>query len=199
MSNAIPLPAAWVCLILCLAGCAAPPTTNFYALSGIEVYQQIQPDTQKEVALRVGPFGFPRYLQRPNIVTRSAGNQLEVAEFHRWAGSLEDDFHQALGANLGILLSSKRISVYPADIRFTPDFLLTGDVITFDGELAAEVTLAVRWTIHRGTEQNALTVEHSVIREPVKGDGYPALIDAYQQAVLRFSQQIEGKIESLLP
>jgi uncharacterized lipoprotein YmbA len=192
------LSATLVFAIALLSGCASTPNTNFYSLSSELKTDQRQPAANKEIALRIGPFGFPSYLQRPNIVTRTVGNRLEVSEFQRWAGSLEDDFHRVLGLNLGVLLNSSRISVYPAEMRFTPDYYLTGDVITFDGELGGRLTLEVSWTINRENDQDALVVKRSVFREPVNGNDYTALIAAYDRVLADYSREVQATLAGIM-
>ncbi len=194
-------PLLFVTLFLSVAlliGCAATPNTNFYSLSSILTSDQGQPASGKEVGLRVGPFGFPSYLQRPNIVTRMAGNRLEVTDFHRWAGALEDDFHNVLGSNLGVLMNSSRISIYPAELRFEPDYYLTGDIITFDGELGGRLTLDISWTINRENDRNALVVKRTVMSEPVNGKDYSALIEAYDRVLVRFSREVQARLEGIM-
>ncbi|MCH8947928.1 MAG: membrane integrity-associated transporter subunit PqiC [Acidobacteria bacterium] len=63
-------------------------------------------------ALGVGPVHLPSYLERTTIVTRRE-NQLSYNGMQRWAGSLESEFLQALGANLARMLGSHRVAVYP--------------------------------------------------------------------------------------
>ncbi len=83
-------------------------------------------------------------------------------------------------------------------MRFEPDYYLTGDVITFDGELAGMLTLDVSWTINKGNDQNALVVKRSVFNEPVKGNEYTALIAAYDRVLVRFSREVHSTLESII-
>jgi uncharacterized lipoprotein YmbA len=159
--------------------------------------QQAQTAATDEIALRIGPFEFPSYLQRPNIVTRRAGNRIEVAEFQRWAGSLEDDFHHALGSNLGVLLNTSRISVFPAEMRFEPDYYLTGEIVRFDGSLGGSLTLDVRWMLNRTSTQNALVVEHSVLHEPINGSEYADLVAAYDRVLVSLSKAVQAALIGL--
>jgi hypothetical protein len=180
-----------------LTNCAATPETHFYAISSGLTDQRAQTPATDEIALRIGPFEFPTYLQRPNIVTRHAGNRIDVAEFHRWAGSLEDDFHHALGSNLGVLLHSSRISVFPAEMRFEPDYYLTGEVVRFDGDLGGTLTLEVRWMINRSSTRDALVVEHSVLSEPIQGSEYTDLVVAYTRVLVSLGKAVQSALLGL--
>jgi uncharacterized lipoprotein YmbA len=181
-----------------LANCAVTPETNFYSISSGLPEQRLQTAATDEIALRIGPFEFPAYLQRPNIVTRSAGNRINVDEFHRWAGSLEDDFHHVLGSNLGILLKTSRISVFPAEMRFEPDYFLSGEIVRFDGNLGGNLTLDVRWMISRTSTQDSLVVEHSVLSEPINGNEYTDLVAAYDRILVKLSKAVQTALIGLV-
>ena len=184
--------------VMLLANCAATPDTHFYAISSGLTDQRVQTPTTDEMGLRVGPFEFPAYLQRPNIVTRSAGDRIDVSEFHRWAGSLEDDFYHALGSNLGVLLNTSRISVFPAEMRFEPDYYLSGEVVRFDGDLGGSLTLEVRWMINRTNTQDALVVRHSILSEPIQGGEYTDLVAAYDRILVSLSKLVQKALIGLV-
>ena len=140
---------------------------------------------------------FPDYIDRPNIVTRPAGNRIDIAEFQRWAGSLSSEFHRVLGANLGVLLNTPRISAYPAEIAIDPEFYISGNVVAFDGTLGRDVLLDVYWFVNDRSRRQLLAVRHSEIVVDVKGKDYEALVSAYGQALLQLSMQMQTLIEEL--
>ena len=59
----------------------------------------------------VGPVAIPDYLDRPQILTRSGPSELQLAEFERWAGSLEKDVSRVLAENLSTLLEKDHVIV----------------------------------------------------------------------------------------
>ncbi|MBW2259666.1 MAG: membrane integrity-associated transporter subunit PqiC, partial [Deltaproteobacteria bacterium] len=90
--------------ILALAGCMSlgegqTPSSAFYQLNPIAVSSgegQVEEEEQ-DLAIAVGPVNFPDYLNRPQIVIRRSQNELELEEFHRWAGPLKENFSSVLG------------------------------------------------------------------------------------------------------
>mgnify|MGYP000004657022 CR=1 FL=1 len=74
-------------ILVGLVGCATTPSSNFFVLSAGEVPTQGSPSG---IALSIGPVDLPRYLDRPQIVSREGDNRLEVDEFNRWGGALDD-------------------------------------------------------------------------------------------------------------
>jgi len=179
-----------------LGGCSSTPPPKFYSLPGASTAPATVNDGP---GLRIGPFSFPDYLRRPNIVTRPATGMIDVAEFERWAGSLENDFLRVLGSRLGAALATGRVSTYPGELRFKPDYVVTGEIVTFDGSLSGEVTLDVHWVIGTAKHDKVLSAQRSVIRESVGGAEYSALVDAHTRAVERLSAEIEAELRRVKP
>ena len=55
----------------------------------------------------------PGYLDRLQIVTRDANDEVAVAMYDRWAEPLENGIAQVLADNLGAHVASERIAVFP--------------------------------------------------------------------------------------
>ncbi len=75
-----------------MSGCigTSAPVTRFYVLNPLEAGAGTVGDDGRKAALsvEVAALRLPQYLERPQIVTRSAENRLELAEFHQWGGNL---------------------------------------------------------------------------------------------------------------
>jgi uncharacterized lipoprotein YmbA len=155
-----------------------------------------------EVATRplgvvVGPVTFPRILERPEIVTRSAENRIVYDDYHRWAGSMQEDFVAVLGDNLAALLNTRRVVLYPDAAPFEIAYRITVDVQQFDGRRGEDVTLRARWTISAGAGGGPLAVEQSTIRETTGGETHSALVSAHSAAVAVLSRAVASSIETL--
>ncbi len=186
-------------VLMFIGGCAGTRPAKFYTLTSIEVS-----DTQRQVetgnggvAVGIGPIRFPDYLERQQIVTRSSRNQLEVAEFHRWAGSLKEDFSRVLAENLSVLLSTDRIALFPWKSTTLIDYRVTIDVIRFEGSIGGDVTLKTRWTILGGGERKVLMAKKSNLTESVEGDNYDGLVSAKSNALESLSREIARAIHTI--
>jgi uncharacterized lipoprotein YmbA len=182
-----------------IGGCAGTRPAKFYTLNSIEVS-----DTQRQVetgnsgvAVGIGPIRFPDYLERQQIVTRSSRNQLEVAEFHRWAGSLKEDFSRVLAENLSVLLLTDRIALFPWKSTTRINYRVTIDVIRFEGAIGGDVTLKTRWTILGGGEKKVLMAKKSNLTESVEGDNYDGLVSAKSNALESLSREIAQAIHTI--
>jgi uncharacterized lipoprotein YmbA len=187
------LPLLFVALAI-IYGCASTPPPKFYSLAAAPGAAATVSDGP---GLRIGIFLFPDYLRRPNIVTRAGGGQIEVAEFDRWAGSLENDFLLVLGSQLGAGLGTSRVSVYPAESRFKPDYVITGEIVSFDGALGGEVTLDVHWVVTETGGEQTVSAKRSAIMESAGDATYPSLVEAHLRAVKRLSAEIEAEVRRL--
>ena len=95
-------------LILCTAGCANSPPSDFFILTpvaGGAASAAAAPGIEP-LSLGVGPVKIPEYLNRAQIVTRPGPNRLDVNEFNRWGGSLAPNISSVIAQNLAVLLGT---------------------------------------------------------------------------------------------
>jgi hypothetical protein len=190
---------AFLLLVFFLAACSSTPPVAYYTLNTLPEMQQEIPAAVMDdtLAIGVGPVEFPTFLDRPQIVTRKSQNQIEVSEFHRWAGSFPGDFSRVLAKNISILLPSDRVAVYPWGEQFSPTYRVKLDVEQFDGRLGERVVLDVTWKVTDQEGTNDLLVRKSLIEEPVADKTYEALVVAESNALATLSRTIVEEIRKL--
>jgi len=188
-----------VAFSMTFAGCATTRQSNFYTLQPIPGAGK--PETgrpaQRFISLGIGPIHFPDYLNRPQIVTRIGRNELQIAEYDRWAGDLHDNFKNILADNLSILLNADRVSTFPWQDSANVNYQITMDILQLDGALGGEAVLTARWTIYGKDGKTALISKKSTFRAPVKGSGYEELVSAENQALTDLSREIAAQIRRL--
>jgi uncharacterized lipoprotein YmbA len=177
------------------AGCARGPETRYYRLAAVGTQGALP--ARPELGLAVGPIEFPRYLDRPEIVTRDGAQRLVLADGQRWAGSLRDDFSRALADELGRRLGTARVALYPSEPRFRLDYRVLVDVLAFEGVPGEAVALRARWVVASGADGRALLAEESRIEEPVASAEYADLVSAHAAALGRLAGAIAGGIATL--
>ncbi|MFA9613830.1 MAG: membrane integrity-associated transporter subunit PqiC [Deltaproteobacteria bacterium] len=190
---------AFLLLVFFLGACSTTPPVAYYTLNTLPEMQQEIPAAVMDdtLAIGVGPVEFPKFLDRPQIVTRKSQNQIEVSEFHRWAGSFPGDFSRVLAKNISILLPSDRVAVYPWGEQFSPTYRVKLDVEQFDGQLGERVVLDVTWMVTDQEGTNKLVVRKSLIEEPVSDKTYEALVVAESNALVTLSRTIVEEIRKL--
>jgi uncharacterized lipoprotein YmbA len=97
------------------AGCGNSEPSRYYILTPMASSHTAQAAISDDPELTVGidPIELPQYLDRAQIVTRTTRNELDFAEFDRWAEPLGDNFGRVLLEDLSTLLSAHRILVVP--------------------------------------------------------------------------------------
>ena len=178
--------------------CFGGPKPRFYTLSsasGAAAGPAIA--ALPELGLAVGPLEFPRYLDRPEIVTRDGSHRLVVADAHRWGGSMSSDILRVVADDLGRLLGTARVVIYPTEPRFTARYRILLDVREFEGVPGDKVALRMRWTIASMPEGAAVAVEESRIEQPVASSSYADLVAAQSAALGAVTHQIAERVASL--
>lgn len=183
-----------------LGGCASTPPSSFYTLAAVAPPAE-SAAAENPLSVTVGPLLLPEYLDRPQIVTRDTPTQLTLDEFQRWGGSLREDLLRTIAMNLGVLLNTDRIVMYPNDERLPVDFRVLLSVEQFDGALGQSSTLITRWTVVDASRDFAdadpLVMRRSVIDTPVSGVDYNAYVTAGSRSVEALSREIARAILSL--
>ncbi|MCG6896462.1 MAG: PqiC family protein [Thiocapsa sp.] len=152
-----------------LLGCASTPPSSFFVLTPIpEATARGGDISGGDVSLGLGPVVFPRFLDRPQLVTRGGSNRLDVDEFNRWGGTVQDDFLRVWSENLAYLLGTSRIYVYPTETRVPLDFRITAEVVSFEGVPGGDAVLKVRWALQDTHLEHSFAVHEDFYRCPLK-------------------------------
>ncbi len=189
----------WVVMagFLIVSGCGSTPPTQFYTLSPLHnASLQATGVSRSNIAIGVGPITVPDFLDRPQIVTRTTTSQLDVNEYHRWGGSLQEDFTRVLVDNLSRLLATDHISAYPSLELLDLQYRFVLDVQQFDGRLGEGVTLSVIWTLLDERAGKPIRVQRFTHTEPVTLSSYSALVVAHSAALAALSRELANAIPS---
>jgi uncharacterized protein len=184
---------------LLLTACAGvADRTRYYVLSPTAAaLGGFAPAAASSAAVGVGPVQIPRYLDRVQIVTRGANDEVEISVDDRWAEPVENGIAQVLADNLASELGSERITVFPwrGGVARVLDYQVAVMVLRFEGSPGREVTLDARWRL-LGRNGQELVLKRSTIREPLTGAGYQPLVRGLNRTLARLAQEIAAEIQS---
>jgi uncharacterized protein len=195
----------WARLVACgvslaMAGCIGTSRpSRFYTLAPLQA-QETPVLTGTKAPLAIGPVEIADYLDRKEIVTRTGKNELVIAEFDRWGGSLEHEITASLVATIADRLASRKISVAPwkpaAMAPATDAYRATITISRFDGVLGQWVVLHGRWELcmERGAREESLLVKEANVSEKVEGADYESLVAAMQRALVRFGEAVADSV-----
>jgi uncharacterized protein len=193
------LPVILAMVAIFSVGCTRSQTPQFYTLTSMpqdELSSKPGSPAHNPV-IGIGPVTIADYLDQSDLVTRSGDNQLVKAEYNRWAGSFKDDFTNVLAENIGFLVPTERIYLYPWRGSVTIGYQVAVEVIRCDGRLGDAAHLVARWRVFEGPDKKLVKMSRSSLREPVTGPDYAALVAAQSRAVARLSQEIAGAIRGV--
>jgi len=179
----------------CLGG---GPRPDYFTLSAAAGAAPIEPLAERsELGLAIGPIELPRYLDRQEMVTRDGAHRLVLWNAYRWGGSLRTDILRTMASDLGALLGTARLAVYPVEARFPIDFRVLLEIVELDSVPGASVTLRGRFTVASGTDGRAIVVEEVSFEEPVASPAWKDLVSAQRAALGRVNREIAARIASL--
>lgn len=170
-------------LLASVAGCVGKSEpSRYYVLEASVPDAERSPDGP---AVSVGPVTLPKYLDRPQVVTRPTGTQLDVSEFDRWGGRLEDNVAQVLAEDIGRRLRTARVTVFPNEPPGRADVRIAVTITRFErvgGE--GDVVLEARWRITRPSNTDSEPVRGNFnVTKHANRSGYPATVEAMSAAL----------------
>jgi uncharacterized lipoprotein YmbA len=135
-------------------GCSSVPPVRFYVVTPLAGPAPAARAPGPGVVVAV--VRLPEYLERPQLVTRSGGNQLQLEEFHQWGGNLARDLTRVMAENLSLLLGSDAVVAAPNTLRMRPDYRVEIEVLRFERAGDARVHLTAKWWLQRGADGSPL-------------------------------------------
>lgn len=181
----------------CVGGKSKP--SKFYLLSPLsdaKAGKQVAAG-ERDVSVGIGPIDLPPYLDRTPIVTRTSPNQLDLAEFDRWAELLRHNFSRTLTENLSILLATHHVAVFPWDGSTPIDYQVEVEVTRFEGDADWNALLIARWSIFGKGMRELLVRRRSRFSEPAGAQDYEALVSAMSRTLANLSREIATAIETV--
>jgi uncharacterized lipoprotein YmbA len=185
------------------AGCGAfsprADPSRFFTLSTSAELQALARDAgnPEGISVGIGPIKFPGYLDRQEIMFRTAQNRFEVLENDRWAEPLDENFTRVISQNLSGLLRTDRIIVYPWTSDRKPTYQVEIEVLRFEGNSARDAQLSVRWGVIDGNSKKRLTLKESRLTRPAKEKSTDGTVAALSETAEDLSREIAEALGAL--
>ena len=189
------------CLVAC--GSRSPQVTVFTFSEVGDTAAGVQTAEMDGLRVLIGPANFPRYLSRPQLVSRRDGGELRVDEFNRWGGPLPDEFLRAVADEVSRGLQTPRVVVYPVLPPFALDYSVAFQVQSFETDTDGSVVLRCLWAVTDVDSGESVAAASFSGREPAaRGDvrsrvaAHRALVVALAEDVVRRLRELEAGRES---
>ena len=191
-------------ITLLLAGCGTfsprPDPSRFFTLSSLPEVEQarLKNSTRPEkMFLGIGPIKFPSYLDRQEIVVRTAQNRFEVSEHDRWAEPLQENFSRVLSENLALLLDTDLIIIYPWSPANRPSYQVEIEVLRLEANSERNGQLFARWSILDSANKKVAVVKESRVTRNAKEKSTDGSVAALSEAVGDLSREIATAVSAI--
>jgi len=189
---------------LSLAGCGTflprPDPSRFFTLSSLPQVEQASlknPTTPEKMFLGIGPIKFPGYLDRQEIVVRSAQNRFDVSENDRWAEPLQENFARVLSENLALLLNTDMITIHPWPPANRPRYQVEIEVFRFEANSERNGQLFARWSVLDSGDKKVAVVKESRVTRNAKEKSTDGSVAALSEAVGDLSREIANAVGAI--
>ncbi len=168
---------------------------RFYTMSPVE--GPALNNIAEDLIVVVGPVSFPRYLERPHLVTRAQASEIKIDGVRRWAGGFESNVRRVLVDNLRARLGQQRVTTVPLVQPSGSVLRVTVDILQFEGDPGNDLLLRVHWVAQDEVNRTRAWSEEITIRRPLKAKDVTSLVAAHDQALGQLSDVIAARIASL--
>ena len=175
-----------------IASCVSTPESRFFTLNATMNHAV----ESSRLSVVVGPVSVPAAVDRPQIVVTTGPNQVRVDDFNRWASPLQSNISRVVADNLGSILGTPRVTVFPQTSSANADYQAAVEVQSFGSALGEAATLDAVWTVRRVKDGKRQT-GRTTVRESAAEKGYEALAAAHSRAAARLSQDIASAVRAL--
>ena len=174
---------------LSLGACGTGQSSRFYTLVPVT---SVRDTSLAGPPLYIGimPVEIPDYLDRPQIVTRDANDELKIAEFDRWAGELQNDVARVLAETLTSGFPGHRVFILTGRRAIPADYRITVQVTRFDPTPGKNVWLKAEWAVLGKDGRQVVVRGESSLVEPLADGSYSATVTAMSRAVDRLGREI---------
>lgn len=175
-----------------LAACGSP-AINYYVLD-VEPGPRI--GTTNTLSIEIIDVEVPQYLERFQLLTRTAGNGLLYAEAHQWGEPLKKTLARVLAAHLSEVLGTADVSTPHARLASAPDLRVQVHIDRFERAVSRHIELRARWQVtDAATGANLETEQARFESAAAIADGdYAGLVDGMQDGFASLAQRIAESV-----
>ncbi|MDT8281376.1 MAG: PqiC family protein [Gammaproteobacteria bacterium] len=188
-----------ISLLLWLTACGTSPKTNFYILDAGQKPAANSLSESPGPAIGLWQVQLPDMLERSQIVTRSDQFEIDVADFHWWAGSLKRNVTLVLASELSQRLQTDQIVISPWTYQHKNDYEIKIYIERFDGALGGEVELRGTWSLLDVTGKKEPGSESFAFKVKAADNSYKAMVAAMSQLTVKLAEQVANTIAAYKP
>ena len=174
--------------------------SDFFLLTAAEPAASDSP-TPPAPAARVllGAVKLPPYLDRRELVTRLAPNQLRVEDLELWAEPLRDSVPRTIERDLATVLGDGGVQRLPWTAATPPTLIIAVEIRRFEKTSHRTVDLAAGWTIADGGTGAVRLRRDTTFSRETTAPGTQAAVTAMSDALATLSRDIAAGLLQIAP
>jgi uncharacterized lipoprotein YmbA len=184
-------------LFALIAGCSLleprEDPTRYFVLSPTQA-PTAAASTPLERQVVVGPLDLPDYLERPEIVLRSAPNEIEPSPVDRWAEQLDGAIMRVLCIDLAQLMPTTSVVAFPTKTGEKPALQIEIALLEFGADTDGMTRLEGRWTTRAAADGSRVTRAFRYER-PTGDKDTKAIVAAMSALLAELAQAIATDVD----
>ncbi|MCF8109346.1 MAG: PqiC family protein, partial [Desulfohalobiaceae bacterium] len=146
----------------------------------------------------LGPVQIPSYLDRPQMITRTAPNRLHLQSFHHWAEPIQETITRVLVQNLAGRLQAAKVVAFPDRFHQSPDFRILVEILRFEPiQSHGRVILKAQWSVREANGGHILCDRTSLFTHTLPDDSPEAIAAAMSQALSDLSTALAQCVQAV--
>lgn len=154
-------------VVVMLSGCGTSKPTHFYLLNDAHTQVVKKSLPIHKAVIGIGPVTFAKYLNQPQIVTRSASNKINLDEFNQWGEPLKDNFTRVLTQDVQYILNTHYVAMYPWPLSEKIDYQVLMDVYRFDANSEGKVLCEIHYQVIKPRSAERLLSNHRTYEDHI--------------------------------
>ena len=183
-----------VLLSSCLGGTKADITR--YYLIDPEVNAPLTTASDPGLNIDILDLQIPQYLERFQIVTRSAENRLRLSEFNQWGENLRENLIRTMARNLSTALSPANVTTPVNRGNITHDYRIHIEIDQFEHDIDKRVKLSAHWELAQARKSAEARIEtfNASSKTEIEPDDYDGIVSSMQSLFADLSRSIAESI-----
>jgi uncharacterized lipoprotein YmbA len=177
-------------------GPGTPPRAPTYVLEATVPPARLE---SSGLSIGLGPVTIPGYLDRNEMVSREAANQLRLDPRHAWGAPLDQEVQRVLAEDLSRLLASDRVVVWPWSRQRDIAARIPIRVLQFEPVAGKGVVLVAHWEVLSPDATQVLFTRQSEIVEPLAESGPGPCAAGMSRALAVLAGQIAEVVRTTPP
>jgi uncharacterized lipoprotein YmbA len=180
-----------------VAACGVTEPSYYYTLPALDPIEAgAPPAASRALTVGIGPITLSDYLDRPQIVTRTSPNTVQLNEFDKWAESFDSLVPRTIAEDLTVLLQSDRVVLMPQPRSQRLDYQIEVDVIRFDALRGGNMELEALWRVYGRDGDRLIKDGRSRIALPVAADAdFKSIVDVMGKGLEQLTHDLADTIK----